>query len=295
MTAWFRDGRRAPSSTSGPSPSGGPTPTSGPSPTSGLSLTSGPSPTSGLSPSSEEGRREAHRARLAPYVEPHLERRRTGVKHPVHDFLFTYYSFSPAKLLDWQPGWPDSGSDDLLDRRRPLVAATLRLLEATAGRTPTFGCFGLHEWAMVYRDDETRHAVPAPPRSSRDRRGGRVAPHHLLALRRLPLLHARGLTAELAAPGRRRPPGVRAAGLPARDDGPLQARVPALAAGRVRPRRRLLRAGLGGPDGRHAGGAVRPGRPGLRADPDRDSRRASRSTPPGSVPSPTGRSRCGNA
>ena len=41
------------------------------------------------------------------------------MKHPVHDFLFTYYSFSPAKLLDWQPGWPESGSADLLERRRP--------------------------------------------------------------------------------------------------------------------------------------------------------------------------------
>ncbi len=82
------------------------------------------------------------------------------MKHPVHDFLFTYYSFSPAKLLDWQPGWPESGSADLLERRRPLITATLGLLEATAGRAPTFGCFGLHEWAMVHRLDETRHPVP---------------------------------------------------------------------------------------------------------------------------------------
>ena len=49
-----------------------------------------------------EGRATAHRARLAPYVEPHLARRQAGEKHPVHDFLFTYYSFSPAKLLDWR-------------------------------------------------------------------------------------------------------------------------------------------------------------------------------------------------
>jgi hypothetical protein len=105
-------------------------------------------------------RAAAHRARLAPYVEPHLERRRAGVKHPVHDFLFTYYSFSTAKLLDWQPGWPDSGSRDLLDRQQPLITSTLALLEATAGRAPTFGCFGLHEWAMVHRADETRHPVP---------------------------------------------------------------------------------------------------------------------------------------
>ena len=94
------------------------------------------------------------------YVEPHLARRRAGRTHPVHDFLFTYYSFSPAKLLDWQPGWPDSGSVELVERRRDLIEATLDLLRATAGRAPTFGCFGLHEWAMVHRADETRHPVP---------------------------------------------------------------------------------------------------------------------------------------
>jgi len=44
--------------------------------------------------------------------------------------------------------------------QRPLLESLHRLLAATAGRTPHFGCFGMHEWAMVYRlsDDETRHA-----------------------------------------------------------------------------------------------------------------------------------------
>jgi hypothetical protein len=101
-----------------------------------------------------------HRARLTPYVEPHLARRRAGVPHPVHDFLFTYYSFSPAKLLEWQPGWPASGSPELIARRRELVSSTLDLLRATAGRAPTLACFGLHEWAMVHRADETRHPRP---------------------------------------------------------------------------------------------------------------------------------------
>jgi hypothetical protein len=122
---WCRDGRSTPSSTTGTG-----------------------------------GRGEAHRARLAPYVEPHLARRRAGEKHPVHDFLFTYYSFSPAKLLDWQPGWPSSGSPELVAKRRPLVSATRDLLSATAARTPAFACFGLHEWAMVHRANRTRHPVP---------------------------------------------------------------------------------------------------------------------------------------
>ena len=101
-----------------------------------------------------------HRARLAAYVEPHLARRREGISHPVHDFLFTYYSFSHAKLLDWEPGWPASGSAELLSKRRGLVASTLELLRSTAGRPGTFACFGLHEWAMVHRADDTRHPVP---------------------------------------------------------------------------------------------------------------------------------------
>jgi hypothetical protein len=101
-----------------------------------------------------------HRARLAPYVEPHLARRRDGVKHPVHDFLFTYYSFSPAKLMTWEPGWPESGTAEQLDRLRPLVRGIRTLLLATAGRPAHTGCFGLHEWAMVHGADETRHDVP---------------------------------------------------------------------------------------------------------------------------------------
>ncbi len=35
-----------------------------------------------------------------------------------------------------------------------------RILRATAGRAGSFGCFGLHEWAMVYRQDEHRHPAP---------------------------------------------------------------------------------------------------------------------------------------
>ena len=108
----------------------------------------------------DEEAQRAHRARLAPYVEPHLARRRDGVKHPVHDFLFTYYSHPPAKLMTWEPGWPASGYPALLAKRLPLVRSTLALLRATASRPAQLGCFGLHEWAMVYRADETRHPQP---------------------------------------------------------------------------------------------------------------------------------------
>ena len=50
-------------------------------------------------------RAEAHRARVDAFVAPHLERREAGEKHPVHDFLFTYYSYRPAQLRRWHPGY----------------------------------------------------------------------------------------------------------------------------------------------------------------------------------------------
>ncbi|HWI43776.1 MAG TPA: 3-methyladenine DNA glycosylase [Nocardioides sp.] len=122
-------------------------------------------------------RAAAHEARIDRYVEPHLARREAHVKHPVFDFLFTYYSHRPAQLRRWHPGYgvglADAATydglkgyaagrvtDDHLASQRPLVESLHRLLGATAGRAGNFGCFGLHEWAMVYRleEDETRHA-----------------------------------------------------------------------------------------------------------------------------------------
>jgi hypothetical protein len=108
----------------------------------------------------------AHEARVDALVVDHLARRREGVKHPVHDFLFTYYSFRPAQLRRWSPGYgvrlaggPASPTADDVRGRHDLISATHALLVATAARPANFGCFGMHEWAMVYRlgEDETRH------------------------------------------------------------------------------------------------------------------------------------------
>jgi hypothetical protein len=113
-------------------------------------------------------RAAAHEARVDELVGAHLARRRDGVKHPVHDFLFTYYSFRPAQLRRWSPGYgvalaggPEPVPTSEVRARRDLVYGTHTLLVATAGRPPHFGCFGMHEWAMVYRlaEDETRHAA----------------------------------------------------------------------------------------------------------------------------------------
>ena len=128
-------------------------------------------------------RAAAHAARVDAIVGPHLERRKDGVKHPVHDFLFTYYSQRPAQLRRWHPGFGvvlengeeyaglkgyevPTGSTEVgvspsyVASQRPLLESLLRLLSATAGRPAHFGCFGLHEWAMVHRQDETRHDWP---------------------------------------------------------------------------------------------------------------------------------------
>lgn len=128
-----------------------------------------------------QARRAAHERRVAVWLEPHLRRRRAGVPHPVEDFLFTYYSHRPAQLRRWHPGAgvvlrdadpAEFGRDYRLGpagltldtdavraRRGDSIAWIRRLLTATAGRPAHLGCFGMHEWAMVYRQtqQELRH------------------------------------------------------------------------------------------------------------------------------------------
>ena len=53
----------------------------------------------------------AHAARVDVWVRPHLARRGAGRKHPVHDFLFDYYSQRPAALRRWHPGFGVSLED----------------------------------------------------------------------------------------------------------------------------------------------------------------------------------------
>jgi hypothetical protein len=51
-------------------------------------------------------------------------------------------------------------SDDHVASQRVLLSTLHRLLRATAARPAQLGCFGMHEWAMVYRleQDDVRHA-----------------------------------------------------------------------------------------------------------------------------------------
>jgi hypothetical protein len=126
-------------------------------------------------------RSAAHESRVDVWVQPHLERRRLREAHPVEDFLFTYYSQRPAALRRWHPGFgvvlreaeeyvglkgyvetPGGAtvSREHVRSQERLLRGLHNLLTATASRQPQLGCFGMHEWAMVYRlaPSDVRHA-----------------------------------------------------------------------------------------------------------------------------------------
>jgi hypothetical protein len=140
-----------------------------------------------LSAAEWTARAAEHARRIDRWTAPHRERRRRGESHPVLDFLFTYYSETPGRLRRWHPGpgvdleptpdgpaphagrrWYATDPDGVVRLDVPAFVAdrgdtvrfVRRLLAATAARPAFSGCFGLHEWAMVYRDRETRHPVP---------------------------------------------------------------------------------------------------------------------------------------
>jgi len=130
-------------------------------------------------------RRLRHESRVRAWVDPHQARAAQGVKHPVYDFLFTYYAFRPAWLLRWHPGpdvalrgesaraflrWPayrETGQGVMVNpamlsaARREFVRWLRGMLGAMQARPAFFGCHGLHEWAMVYRQtpDAVRHGA----------------------------------------------------------------------------------------------------------------------------------------
>jgi hypothetical protein len=128
-----------------------------------------------------------HRKLTSPMADAFIGRRAIAKAHPVHDFLFTYYNLSPTKLKQWVPRY-----DEVLEmplefreeypwlneqwfmweggalRSNPgrihtniigLTQFVMKLCENILGRAPRFGCYGLHEWAMVYKltAEEIRH------------------------------------------------------------------------------------------------------------------------------------------
>jgi len=134
--------------------------------------------------------RDTYLARVRPWAEDRTRRMARHEKHPVYDFLFEYYSFRPAHLLRWTPGfgvilegathedvaWSefvpcDAGlslpASAFPEHRVSYLRWAVHYLEAVFTREPAFGCMGLHEWAMVYRDPNVRHPY-VPLRLSRD-------------------------------------------------------------------------------------------------------------------------------
>jgi len=126
-------------------------------------------------------REQHHLERVDGFLGPHAERARRGEAHPVWDFLFTYYSLRPRHVRRWHPGFGTAlagvAARRFLDRsgygaRDSVVSVTreylstrvetveylARLLRSTAQRPARMNCFGLHEWAMVYRTTDVRHA-----------------------------------------------------------------------------------------------------------------------------------------
>ncbi|MBA1836103.1 3-methyladenine DNA glycosylase [Corynebacterium wankanglinii] len=138
-----------------------------------------------LTPEEYLPRIAAHEARAEKWAGPRVARRARGEYHPVWDFLFDYYPQRPSHLKRWHPGagvcladaeslphtrWRDYVADGdgtvrldvqrFLDRRRGDVEEAAAILRSVDRREAHFDCFGMHEWAMVYRIDSPRHSLP---------------------------------------------------------------------------------------------------------------------------------------
>ncbi|WP_390887938.1 3-methyladenine DNA glycosylase [Candidatus Mycobacterium wuenschmannii] len=122
-----------------------------------------------------------HALRAESFVAPHAKRAQVGEPHPVWDFLFSYYSLRPRQLRCWHPGYGvalagdeairryrgrrgyTAGASsvtvarDFLLSRLDTITFVAGLLRSTARRPAQLNCFGLHEWAMVYRSGDVRH------------------------------------------------------------------------------------------------------------------------------------------
>lgn len=133
-----------------------------------------------LSPDEWQERRAQHESEIAAMIDDYLEGRSRQKKNPVLDFLFEYYAFRPSHLKSWSPGFgtllkeastrdwrfeemETLGKDRYLsaqnfsDDRVSSAKWILDVLKQSAERKPSFGCFGMHEWAMVYKAKRIRH------------------------------------------------------------------------------------------------------------------------------------------
>ena len=142
-----------------------------------------------MPPAEWQARARAHLARVHRWTQPRRERRARGESHPVYDFLFQYYSYSAGHVETWHPAFHEVLADTpearehfcgpvylaangvirqdlhaLSSGQRAKLESVHQIMTATQDRAPHFGCYGLHEWAMVYGGHDVRHAQIAPLR-----------------------------------------------------------------------------------------------------------------------------------
>ncbi|MFC2727287.1 MAG: 3-methyladenine DNA glycosylase, partial [Corynebacterium matruchotii] len=126
-----------------------------------------------------------HITRARRYTDDHLARRKAGTTHPIFDFLFEYYPIRISHLHRWHPGIGIGLADPhrasphsawryyyhhngvttadvsaFLAAHKPAITQIRTILTNTTANPTRFDCFGLHEWAMVYRTDHPRHNLP---------------------------------------------------------------------------------------------------------------------------------------
>jgi len=119
--------------------------------------------------------------------------------NPIYNFLHSYYKYSTADLKKYSPGlsvtmagaFPGADSDTLNEKFMTFntvggcynvtqfrqladgkysierITRDRDILRSTSTKVPFFGCFGLHEWAMLYSGNgsaTTRHKESTPLR-----------------------------------------------------------------------------------------------------------------------------------
>jgi hypothetical protein len=140
-----------------------------------------------LSTKEQDDQAASHRALIETITIPMRDRKSRQQRHPVYDFIHTYYSFSLGRLEKWHPGFGvilEANSETefppkyyrregeiafidpsfLTEKGRERLVWIKSLLELTQSRPPNLACHGLHEWAMVYQGGEIRHRESAPLR-----------------------------------------------------------------------------------------------------------------------------------
>jgi len=136
-----------------------------------------------LSPDEWDQQIADHKKEIGSLIDDYLERRQHQQKDPVLDFLFEYYAFRPSHLKTWSPGFGRLLIDganhqwnfdqmkiregnaylDIKQFRKDRISSLrwiINVLEQSAEQKPSFGCFGMHEWAMVYKksQNQVRHS-----------------------------------------------------------------------------------------------------------------------------------------